>query len=103
MNAKQQQFNMQATMIENHAKNHSRDDPDSHMTKTLLFHCAEGIREAAQGHARYEALRVMNPKDFAEMWARSLLGERFDDMVDELVKAKNEPYGRHPPYGGAGK
>jgi len=24
------------------------------------------------------------------LWARSLLGERFDDMVDELVKAKNE-------------
>ena len=81
-------------MIENHAKNHSRDDPDSHMTKTLLFHCAEGIREAAQGHARYEVLRLLNPKEFAELWAQSLLGKPFDELVDELVKAKNESYKR---------
>lgn len=56
----------------------------------LLDGCANLMREAAQGNARYEVLRVMNPKEFAELWARSLLGERFDDMVDELVKAKNE-------------
>ena len=77
-------------MIENHAKNHSRDDPDSHMTRTLLFHCAEGMREAAQGHARYEALRVLNPQQFAELWSCALLGRNFDELVDELVKAKNE-------------
>lgn len=78
-------------MIENHAKNHSRDDPDSHITRTLLFHCAEGMRESAQGHARYEALRCLNPREYTEMWRRNLAGDaRFDDMVDELVKAKNE-------------
>lgn len=83
-------------MIENHAKNHSRDDPDSHMTKTLLFHCAEGMREAAQGYARYEVLRLLNPKEFAELWAQSLLGKPFDELVDELVRTKNEPYGGNP-------
>ena len=65
----------------------------------LLDGCANLMREAAQGHARYEVLRVMNPKEFAELWARSLLGERFDDMVDEIVKDKNEPYRGHPQYG----
>jgi hypothetical protein len=90
MNAKQERFEQYAIMIENHAKNHSRDDPDSHMTRTLLFHCAEGMRESAQGHARYEALRVLNPQQFAELWSHSLLGRNFDELVDELVKAKNE-------------
>ena len=55
-----------------------------------LFEYAESMRIAAKAHARYEALRVINPKDFAELWSRALLGERFDDMVDELVKAKDE-------------
>ena len=48
------------------------------------------MREAAQGHARYEALRVLNPQQFAELWSRALLGRNFDELVDELVKAKNE-------------
>lgn len=49
------------------------------------------MREAAQGHARYEALRLLNPQQFAELWSRALLGRNFDELVDELVKAKNEP------------
>lgn len=49
------------------------------------------MREAAQGHARYEALRLLNPQQFAELWSRTLLGRNFDELVDELVKAKNEP------------
>lgn len=49
------------------------------------------MREAAQGHARYEALRLRNPHTYAELIERNIAGEAFDDMVDELVKAKNEP------------
>lgn len=56
----------------------------------LLDGCANLMREAAQGHARYEALRVLNPQQFAELWSRALLGRNFDELVDELVKAKNE-------------
>ena len=49
------------------------------------------MREAAQSHARYEALRCLNPREYTEMWRRNLAGDaRFDNMVDELVKAKNE-------------
>lgn len=56
----------------------------------LLNGCAYAMREAAQGHARYEALRMLTPRTFTELWNRCIAGERFDDMVDELVKAKNE-------------
>jgi hypothetical protein len=52
---------------------------------------AESMHIAAQGHARYEALRVLNPQQFSELWSNALLGRNFDELVDELVKAKNEP------------
>jgi len=39
----------------------------------------------ARGYARYEALRKLGPASYAELHRRNLAGERFDDMVDELV------------------
>lgn len=41
--------------------------------------------ELARGFARYETLRRLNPKQFAELHARNLAGENFDQMVDSLV------------------
>ena len=89
MNAKQQQFEIIADMLESIATEPECDDVDAR--RRLLNACAARIREAAQGHARYEALRLRNPHTYAELIERNIAGEAFDDMVDELVKAKNEP------------
>lgn len=38
---------------------------------------------------RYEAVRKLNPRQFAELYARNLAGEgAFDVLVNALVKAK---------------
>jgi hypothetical protein len=39
----------------------------------------------AVGYLRYEALRQLNPTQFAELYSRYLAGAQFDNMVDELV------------------
>lgn len=41
--------------------------------------------ELAIGWLRYEALRKLTPSKFADLHKRNINGERFDDMVDELV------------------
>lgn len=46
---------------------------------------ARDASELARGYVRYEALRKLNPREFAELNRRNLAGERFDDLVDELV------------------
>ena len=50
---------------------------------------ARNALELALGHLRYEALRKLNPRQFAELNDRNLAGEFFDDMVDELVVRDN--------------
>lgn len=44
------------------------------------------IHRLKVGFDRYEALRKLNTRQFSELYARNLAGERFDDMVDALVK-----------------
>ena len=39
---------------------------------------AEGLRQQA---SRYERLRRLNPRQFAELHQRNLAGERFDDLL----------------------
>jgi len=49
------------------------------------------VKELALGFLRYEALRRLNPRQFAELHARNLKGEMFDDMVtEELLKWKGQ-------------
>lgn len=50
--------------------------------------------ELARGFARYETLRRLNPKQFAEVYARNLAGENFDQMVDALAVDHGEVRGR---------
>jgi hypothetical protein len=47
--------------------------------------------ELALGWLRYEALRRVNPRIFAEMNRRNLAGEFFDDLVDEALLAWQSP------------
>lgn len=85
MSAKQQQFERCANDLKLFAK--ESETTADYVQFTVFADC---LREAAQGHARYESLRVLNPQQFAELWSRALLGRNFDELVDELVKAKNE-------------
>ena len=83
MNDKQQQFEQYANILESISN-------ETGARRTLLSSCAIVMREAALGHARYEIVRCLKTRDFTDLCKRGLDGERFDDMVDELVKAKNE-------------
>lgn len=85
MSAKQQQFERCANDLKLFAK--ESETTADYVQFTVFADC---LREAAQGHARYEALRVLTPREFTALWCESLAGERFDALVDELVKAKNE-------------
>lgn len=54
------------------------------MTSTLTQILEENIL-LRRDHLRYEALRKLTPRQFMQLWDRNLKGERFDDLVDELV------------------
>jgi len=47
--------------------------------------------ELALGWLRYEALRRVNPRTFAEMNRRNLAGEFFDDIVTEALLSWESP------------
>lgn len=82
MNASQQLFEQYAYTLDAIADEPDCDDPDTR--RRLLKVCAHGMREAATGLARYEALKRCDAILFAELCARNISGERFDDMVDAL-------------------
>lgn len=42
------------------------------------------VEQLRQQAARYERLRRLDPRQFAELHQRNLAGERFDDLVDAL-------------------
>ena len=47
-------------------------------------HYASAAEDMRQQASRYERLRRLNPRQFAELHQRNLAGERFDDLVDAL-------------------
>lgn len=51
---------------------------------TAAMQCHNGA-ECAIGFIRYEALRKLNARQFAELSRRNLAGEAFDDLVDGLI------------------
>jgi hypothetical protein len=53
--------------------------------------------ELALGWLRYEALRRVNPRIFAEMNRRNLAGEFFDDIVTEALLAWKSPNPNEEP------
>lgn len=50
--------------------------------------CEHTAPDLALGYLRYEALRVVNAREWSLLRERNMAGERFDDMIDELVKQK---------------
>jgi hypothetical protein len=61
MNAKQQEFKRNVNILESLAAGSDCEDADE--KRRLLNTCAAKMRESAQGHARYEALRCLNPRE----------------------------------------
>lgn len=87
MNATQRLFEQYSHVLEL-ANDLVCDDPQAR--SRLLRACANGMREAATGHARYEALRRCDARAFVELHARNIAGERFDDMVDALIETEKK-------------
>lgn len=83
MNATQRLFEQYAYTLDALSEEPDCDDPDSRAR--LLRACAHGMREAAKGHARYEAYRRCDRHTVADLHDRNLKGENFDDMVDALI------------------
>lgn len=44
-----------------------------------------GSYETAKGWLRYEMMRKLNLHELAALQTRNLKGERWDDMIDELI------------------
>ena len=47
-------------------------------------------RELVLSHLRYETLRILTSRQYEELYERSLKGENFDGMVDELIIKNNK-------------
>ena len=45
--------------------------------------------ELAVGYLRYEALRKLSPRQYAELRQRNLAGENFDDMVTAMLRGNS--------------
>lgn len=52
------------------------------------------VVELERGWTRYEKLRKLSPRAYAELHARNLAGERFDDLVDALPQPSTPIPGR---------
>ncbi len=87
MNATQRLFEQYAYTLDALADEPECVDPES--KRRLMRACAYGMRAAAKGYARYEALRLCDVGAFADLHARNVAGERFDDLVDAIVAQKS--------------
>ena len=43
--------------------------------------------DLALGFIRYEVVRRMNPRSFADLVRGNVMGKRFDDLVDDAISA----------------
>ena len=43
------------------------------------------IADLRISHARYEFVRTLAPYPFTVLWRRSLYGEKFDAVVDDMI------------------
>ena len=76
----------------------SNTTPGSSFQRVVSQHLLERCpAELAIGFARYEALRKLNPRQYRELHDRNMKGERFDDMVDNLVLANDQSSANRPP------
>lgn len=60
----------------------SESDYSEWITATQAY--AAGVEKHKRGHERYEKLRKLNAQQFSALYERNILGENFDEMVDEL-------------------
>ena len=67
--------------------------PDGYRPKDAvpLYAGSPPVEEEAIGHARYEYVRTLNPRQFAALFDEALHGDRFDDLVDRYRDAGGQP------------
>jgi hypothetical protein len=72
----------------------ARTFSDEHYQNALVAELRRVYRaqeETVIGHARYEYLRTLNPREFAALYDDALHGDRFDDLVDRYRDAGGLP------------
>ena len=62
-----------------------KSEKQTKIERIIAKECYRTVPRLTLGYMRYEALRRLNPKDYTKLHQRNLLGERFDDLVDDLV------------------
>lgn len=65
---------------------HRRGDADGVNSPAVI---TQAIDDCIQAAKRYELVRTLQTREFKGLIARNLNGENFDDMVDELIKARS--------------
>jgi hypothetical protein len=69
--------------MQRHGKETAMKTLQSAVDTALFEHTAPAL---ALGYLRYEALRKLNPRQYAELWDARLLSDKpFDHRVDELI------------------
>lgn len=53
-----------------------------------LIEARSATGETAIGHARYEYVRTLSPRQFADLYDEALHGDRFDHLVDRYRDAR---------------
>jgi len=48
------------------------------------------IDDCVQAAKRYELVRTLNLYEIKDLYSRNFEGENFDDMIDELIKARSK-------------
>ncbi len=59
---------------------------DDGVANAAIYEAAERLEELLLAHNRYEAVRKCSPRKFSELYDRNMKGERFDTLIDELIK-----------------
>ena len=67
--------------------------PDGYRPKDAvpLYAQAPPVEEEAIGHARYEYVRTLSPRQFSALFDEALHGDRFDALVDRYRDAGEKP------------
>jgi len=50
----------------------------------------EALANLKKCQARYEFVRTLKLREFADIWERNMAGENFDDQIDQAIAAKKE-------------
>lgn len=56
----------------------------------------EFVGKCQRGATRYEMARLLNPRQWKELWRRNMAGENFDAMIDDIAANPNKEWTYEP-------